>query len=66
MLKHEITQCLRCEADFECKSGTINLCQCSKIELSSAQLEYIHLRYDGCLCLECLKILQNEFNTLSK
>ena len=65
MPKHEIKQCLRCQADFECKSGSINLCQCSKIELSAEQLEYLSLKYDGCLCLDCLKILKNEFNTLS-
>ena len=66
MPQHEKKQCPRCNADFECKSGTILICQCSKIELSSEQLEYCHTQYDDCLCFSCLKEMQVEFNLISK
>ena len=66
MPQHEKKQCPRCNADFECKSGSILLCQCSKIEMNSEQLEYCHSQYTDCLCLSCLKEMQGEFNLISK
>jgi len=65
MPKHEKKQCPRCKGGFECKSGSILLCQCSKIEMSEEQLEYMNSRYDECLCLACLKALCIEYNALS-
>ena len=65
MPQHEKKQCLRCKTVFECKSGSILLCQCSKIELTAAQLEYINSKYNDCLCLSCLQTLRAEFNVLS-
>ena len=66
MPQHEKKQCPRCQQSFECKSGSILLCQCSKIEMSSEQLEYSNSQYDDCLCLSCLKELQAEFKLLSQ
>lgn len=63
MPQHEKKQCPRCKAGFECKSGSILLCQCSKIELTAEQLEYTCNKYDDCLCLACLQELRTEFNT---
>lgn len=65
MPKHEKKQCPRCSAEFECKTGSILLCQCSKIEMSAEQLEYTSTQYNECLCFSCLKELRTEFNTLS-
>ena len=65
MPNHEKKQCPRCSAEFECKTGSILLCQCSKIEMTAEQLEYSSTQYDDCLCLSCLKDLRTEFNTLS-
>ena len=65
MPKHEKKQCPRCSAEFECKTGSILLCQCSKIEMTAEQLEYSNTQYDDCLCLSCLKDLRTEFNVLS-
>ena len=65
MPKHERKQCPRCKGGFECKSGSILLCQCSKIEMSSEQLEYTSTQFDECLCLSCLKELRSEYNLLS-
>ena len=66
MPKHEKKQCPRCESEFECKTGTILLCQCSKIEMSVEQLEYTSTKYNDCLCLSCLKDLQAEYNAMSQ
>lgn len=65
MPKHEKKQCPRCATEFECKTGSILLCQCSKIEMTAEQLEYSNSQYDDCLCLSCLKELRTEFNLLS-
>ena len=65
MPQHEKKQCPRCSAGFECKTGSILLCQCSEIEMTAEQLEYSNSKYDDCLCLSCLKDLQTEFNALS-
>ena len=65
MPEHEKKQCPRCSAEFECKTGSILLCQCSKIEMTAEQLEYSNSQYDDCLCLSCLKELRTEFNLLS-
>jgi len=65
MPKHEKKQCPRCSAEFECKTGSILLCQCSKIEMTAEQLEYSNSQYDDCLCLSCLNELRTEFNLLS-
>lgn len=65
MPKHEKKQCPRCTAEFECKTGSILLCQCSKIEMSAEQLEYSNTKYSDCLCLSCLKELRSEYNNLT-
>lgn len=65
MSLHEKKQCPRCKGGFECKSGSILQCQCSKTEMSTEQLEYTRVRYDECLCLACLKELRSEYNFLS-
>lgn len=65
MPKHEKKQCPRCSSEFECKTGSILLCQCSKIEMSVEQLEYTSTKYSDCLCLSCLKELRSEYNVLS-
>jgi len=62
---HEKKQCPRCSAEFECKAGSILLCQCSKIELTVEQLEFSNTQYNDCLCLSCLKDLRDEYDDLS-
>ena len=62
--KHETKNCSRCNAEFECKSGSILLCQCQTIVLSSKQMGYISSHYDDCLCISCLQILRAEFNCM--
>lgn len=62
MPSHEQKECPRCHVPFECKSGTIALCQCQAVELSPAQLDYIAARYGDCLCARCLYELCSEYD----
>ena len=62
--KHETKNCPRCNTHFECKSGSILLCQCQTILLSEEQMGYISSLYDDCLCINCLYILRTEYNQL--
>ena len=66
MPQHEKKQCPRCKGGFECKSGSILLCQCSKIDMSVEQIEYCNEQYDDCLCLSCLKDLCVDFDLLTE
>ena len=65
MPAHEKKNCPRCAVEFECKTGSILLCQCSKIDMSAEQLEYSNTQYDDCLCFSCLEELRTEFNALN-
>jgi len=62
MNKHEVKQCPRCSVDFECKTGSIELCQCQSVSLDEFQSAHISERYDDCLCAACLKELRSEYN----
>lgn len=64
MPNHESKQCARCNTLFECKSGSIMLCQCQTVVLSAEQLEYISKQYEDCLCGRCLLELRTEYNEL--
>lgn len=61
MSKHEIISCERCTARMECKANSYSKCQCSKIQLTVNEVQYIAELYDGCLCVECLHDLQLEY-----
>jgi hypothetical protein len=64
MPNHEQKQCSRCQWLFECKSGSILLCQCQTVMLNAQQLDYIAGRYDDCLCSRCLLELRSESNQM--
>ncbi|NOX76506.1 MAG: cysteine-rich CWC family protein [Gammaproteobacteria bacterium] len=55
--KHEIKNCPRCRAEFECKSDSILLCQCQTVVLSPEQMDFVGDRFDECLCAACLQVL---------
>ena len=65
MPHHEAKNCPRCQADFECKVGSILECQCSSVFLSVPERDYVGARYDDCLCVNCLEEMQTEFSILS-
>jgi hypothetical protein len=64
MPKHESKQCPRCRTLFECKSGSIMLCQCQTVVLNAEQLEYISQQYEDCLCSRCLLEVRSEYNEM--
>jgi hypothetical protein len=61
MSKHEQVYCPRCQAGFECKVGSILLCQCTTVTLNDAERHYIRKHYDDCLCAGCIKALKQEY-----
>ncbi|MVN23290.1 cysteine-rich CWC family protein [Mucilaginibacter arboris] len=61
MVKHEIIGCDRCGARIECKANSFTKCQCSEVQLTLNELEYIGDQYEACLCAGCLSILQQEY-----
>ena len=62
MAEHEQKQCPRCLDTFECKTGSINLCQCNLIALTDEHHEYILSQFNDCLCTACLTELRRKFN----
>ncbi|WP_461139260.1 cysteine-rich CWC family protein [Spirosoma pomorum] len=62
--KHASVNCPRCQQSFECRVGSINLCQCQSVTLSDAQRQYIESQYTGCLCANCLQVLRTAYNRL--
>lgn len=62
MCLHEYNYCPRCNAQIECKVGSILLCQCAAVELSDPERDYIKNMYDDCLCAKCMAQLRVEFH----
>ncbi|MBS1531408.1 MAG: cysteine-rich CWC family protein [Bacteroidetes bacterium] len=61
--KHEIICCERCRSSFECKANAVTKCQCSQVQLTLNETQYISEMFDGCLCAGCLRELQREYNS---
>ncbi|RYY25525.1 MAG: hypothetical protein EOP41_05135 [Sphingobacteriaceae bacterium] len=61
MSKHEIIGCERCGARIECKANSFTKCQCSEVQLTYNEIEFIAECYENCLCAACLLALQQEY-----
>jgi hypothetical protein len=61
--KHETIHCERCHTAFECKANAYTKCQCSTVQLSINEVQYVSELYDGCLCAACLLELQHEYQS---
>jgi len=48
---------------FECKVGSILLCQCQGINFTDQERDYIRLTYPDCLCRNCLMVMKREIST---
>jgi hypothetical protein len=59
--KHETVHCERCKAPFECKANSFTKCQCSTVQLTLNETQYVSENFDGCLCAGCLLELQGEY-----
>jgi len=64
--KHEIIRCDRCNAPFECKANSFTKCQCSTVQLTLNEVQYVSELYEGCLCAACLLHLQQEYRLENK
>jgi hypothetical protein len=62
MQKHEQKICAKCNATFECKVGSIHLCQCSTIQLTENERYFIQQQFADCLCINCLIHLKDEYS----
>ena len=60
--KHELKKCPRCGEEFDCKPGSIAICQCQAVELNRQQADDVAARYNDCLCSGCLTELHTECN----
>jgi len=61
MPEHEYKKCPRCGTFFECKLGSITICQCTDIAISETVKTFVQDNYDDCLCIRCLQQLQEKF-----
>ena len=59
--KHEIIACDRCGTGIECKANSYTKCQCSVVQLTLNEVQYISENYEGCMCANCLLELQGEY-----
>lgn len=62
MIKHEIKYCPRCKHTFECKLGSILLCQCTTVTLNEKERDYMREKFDDCLCADCMKEVRAEYH----
>ncbi|HWD88505.1 MAG TPA: cysteine-rich CWC family protein [Mucilaginibacter sp.] len=62
--KHEIIRCERCTSSFECKANAVTKCQCTTVQLTLNETQYISEMYDGCLCAGCLIQLKEEYKMI--
>lgn len=62
MYKHEKKACSRCSTYFECKVGSILLCQCSTVRLSEAESDFMREQYIDCLCADCMMQVRAEYH----
>jgi hypothetical protein len=61
MIKHEIISCDRCGKHMECKANAYTKCQCSSVQLTLNEVQYISENFEGCMCADCLRALQVEY-----
>lgn len=55
VLKH----CPRCGAEFTCNAEDKWHCQCAQVKLSAATYSYLAAHYTDCLCVNCLRDLND-------
>ncbi|WP_245918283.1 cysteine-rich CWC family protein [Leptospira ellinghausenii] len=66
VIKHEEKICPNCLRIFECKVGSIQLCQCTKVQLTKEETEYLATQYTDCLCFQCMETLAFEYRMNQK
>lgn len=62
MNKHEVKNCPLCKETFECKVGSIILCQCTTVVLNEKERIYMNGLFDDCLCSKCMKDIKAQYH----
>ncbi len=62
MCEYEKKYCPRCRIQFECNADNILLCQCKAVSLCEVEMNYLHQKFKGCLCANCMEELKTEFH----
>ncbi|MBD1262736.1 cysteine-rich CWC family protein [Maribacter polysiphoniae] len=62
MNKHEEKNCPRCNTVFECKVGSILLCQCTTVTLNEEERTYMREQFSDCLCAPCMQAVKAEYH----
>lgn len=62
MCLHESKFCPRCNAAFECKVGSITLCQCAPVRLTEEERAFLGEQYHDCLCADCMLAMKGEYH----
>jgi hypothetical protein len=55
-----VKTCEICNQAFVCNTNNVSNCLCSQILLNSEALKYIQMHYTDCLCLSCLKSINDK------
>ncbi|CAN5605157.1 hypothetical protein BH11BAC2_BH11BAC2_11990 [soil metagenome] len=58
--------CEMCKNMFNCTTENITSCQCSAVQISLEESNFIKEKYSDCLCLGCLKELKVDYQTKNK
>jgi len=53
-------RCPRCGGAFHCGANDAAPCACTAVKLDTAVLAALRERYDGCLCLACLREMADD------
>ncbi|MCK5281289.1 MAG: cysteine-rich CWC family protein [Cyclobacteriaceae bacterium] len=59
-MEGEIKNCPNCGNNFVCNNYNISNCGCMEVPLNNTARQLISDRYDGCLCVNCLKEINNQ------
>jgi len=51
---------------MECKANAYTKCQCSQVQLTLNEVQYISENFDGCMCADCLSALQVEYKEVMR
>jgi hypothetical protein len=61
MCEHKTKYCPHCNQLFDCKVGSILLCQCTTVSLTENERLFMKHRYEDCLCTSCMKQLKDMY-----